>query len=61
MFITYGWYVNNWWTEPATSAKYNCTAEERATVVPYTLAPVVPEFPADFTARAEPDIVSLPS
>ena len=59
MFITYGWYVDNWWTIPAISSQYNCTAEERATVLPYTLAPTVPEFPTDFNARAEPGIVSL--
>ena len=59
MLITYGWYANNWWTVPATSSQYNCTAEERATVLPYTLAPTVPEFPTDFSALAEPGIVSL--
>ena len=59
MFITYGWYANNWWTIPATSSRYNCTAEERATVLPYTLAPTVPEFPTDLNAQAEPGIVSL--
>ena len=59
MIITYGWYADNWWTEPATSSQYNCTAEERATVLLYTLSPIVPEFPTDFNAQAEPGIVSL--
>ena len=59
MFITYGWYENKWWAGPATSSKYNCTAEERATVVAHTLAAIIPETPADFTAQAEPNIVSL--
>ena len=58
MFITYGWYANNWWTVPATSSKYNCTAEEKATVLPYTLAPIVSEFPTNFSSQAEPGIVS---
>ena len=58
MFITYGWFSNNWWTEPATSSQHNCTAEERATVLLYTLAPIVSEFPTNLSAQAEPGIVS---
>jgi hypothetical protein len=56
MFITYGWYVNNWWTGPGFSAEYNCTDEQRATVLPYTLAAIVPEFPTEFDVLTESDI-----
>ena len=55
MIITYGWYANNWWMEPATSDQYNCTAYERASVLLYTLAPVIREYPVDLNAPAEPD------
>ena len=59
MIMTYGWYVDEWWTGPATSSQYNCTAEERATILPYTMGPALSEFPADLDAEAEPGIVSL--
>ena len=59
MIMTYGWYADEWWMRPATSSKYNCTDEERATILPYTMAPNLPEFPADEGAKAEPGIVSL--
>ena len=57
--ITYGWYPDEWWTGPATSYGYNCTAKQRATVLPYTLAPLLREEPSDFGAEAEPNIVSI--
>ena len=59
MIMTYGWYVDNWWTGSATSSQYNCTAEERATILPYTMGPLLPEFPADVNTEAEPGIVSF--
>ena len=59
IFMTYGWYADKWWTGSATSSQYNCTAEERATILPYTMGPLLPEFPADLDAEAEPGIVSL--
>ena len=59
MIITYGWYNENWWTGPATSSQYNCTAEDRATILPYTMGPVLPEFATDLDAEAEPGIVSV--
>jgi gamma-aminobutyric acid type B receptor len=58
MIITYGWYANNWWMEPATSDQYNCTAYERASVLLYTLAPVIREYPVNFSAQAEPDNIT---
>ena len=57
--MTYSWYADNWWTGPAISSEYNCTAEERATILPYTMSLVLPEFPADLDAEAEPGIVSF--
>ena len=57
--ITYGWYLDEWWIGPATSSKYNCTAEERATILPFTMSPVAGETPSDFDAEAEPGIVSI--
>ena len=59
MLITYGWYDHGWWAEPATSSEYNCTAEERATVLPYTMGPITHEFPDNLSAEAETGIVSL--
>ena len=59
MFITYGWYANNWWIGPGASSQYNCTDEERATVVPYTLAVIVPEFLTDGNPHEEAGNVSL--
>ena len=59
MFISYGWYVDEWWIGPAYSSEYNCTAEERATVLQYTLAPVQREYPADFDTVTETGIVSI--
>ena len=59
MMITSGWYLDEWWTEPATSDRYKCSPEERATVLPYTLAPLLREYPTYFDAKAEPNIVSI--
>ena len=59
MVITYGWYVDEWWIGPATSSEYNCTAEERATVLPYTMGPKQREYPTDEFAEAEPEIVNI--
>ena len=61
MFITNGWYVDEWWIGPATSSEYKCTAEERATVLQYTLAAVQRESPiaTNLDAEAEPEIVSI--
>ena len=59
MILTYGWYNDLWWTDDATSSNYNCTAEERASILPYTMGPRLPEYPTDLDAEAEPGIVSL--
>ena len=61
MFITYGWYVDKWWEGPPTIREYDCSAEERASLLPYTLAPLAPEFPDGMDTRAEPNIVSSDS
>ena len=55
MFLFYGWYESNWWvgTEEEQnilrnmSAFSGCTAEQRASVVPYSLAPLQAEFLQD--------------
>ena len=55
IFLFYGWYENNWWvgTEEEQdllrnmSAFSGCTAEQRASVVPYSLAPLLAEFLQD--------------
>ena len=57
MLITYGWYGSGWWKGEATSSQYNCTDEERASVVPYTLAPRIQESYTDLTAEDESGIV----
>ena len=57
MIITYGWYYDEWWTWP-TYTIHDCTAEEIATVLQYTLAPIQREYPSDLDAVAEPGIVS---
>ena len=57
--ITYGWYLDEWWTGNATSVGYDCTDEERASILPYTLAPLIREEPSDLDSEAEPSIVSI--
>ena len=57
MLITYGWYSNGWWKGAATSSQYNCTDEERASVLLYTLAPIIQESYTDLTAEDESGIV----
>ena len=55
IFLFYGWYSSNWWvgTEEEQdllgnmSAFSDCTAEQRASVVPYSLAPLQAEFLED--------------
>ena len=59
MFITYGWYLDQWWTWFSFSRQYNCTADEIATTLLHTMSPVVPEFATDLDAEAEPGIVSV--
>ena len=59
MFITYGWYVDEWWILPTTSSEYDCTDEQIASVLPYTLAPVQREYPADLDSVTETGIVSI--
>ena len=58
MFLTYGWYASKWWEIAGDSSKYNCTAEERASVLTYTLGPLIPEIPTGVDTVAEPNIVS---
>ena len=57
MLITYGWYGSGWWKGEATSSQYNCTDEERARVMPYTLAPRIQASYIDPTAEDESGIV----
>ena len=54
MLITYGWYEDRWWTRQDS----NCTAEDRASVLDYTLVLRQREIPTDKDAVAEPGIVS---
>ena len=61
MLITYGWYVNEWWTGDATSSQFNCTPAQRASVLPYTLAPQIQDGYTDTTARDVTGIVSVSS
>ena len=58
MIITNGWFAPKWWEVATESSKYNCTAEEIASVLPYVLAPLIPEFPTGVDTIAEPNIVS---
>ena len=55
IFLFYGWYTSNWWvgTEEEQdllrniSAFSSCTAKQRASMVPYSLAPLQAEFLQD--------------
>ena len=53
VFLFYGWYANNWWlgTEQEQcllrTMYPDCTPEQRASVVPYSLAPLQAEFLED--------------
>ena len=59
MLITYGWYGSEWWKAKATSSQFNCTAEQRASILAYTLAPQVQESYTNLTTRDESGIVSI--
>lgn len=58
LLITYGWYDNEWWTVKATSSHYNCTADQRASILAYTVAPRLQESYTNLTAEDESGIVS---
>ena len=58
VFITFGWYVKQWWEVDSTTN--NCTAEERGRVVLYSLAALSSQFPREHDEyTAEPNIVSI--
>ena len=61
MFITFGWYPNQWWEMPTNTSQYNCTADQIAEVLRYTLAPAIQEIPLDPHFVAEPGLVSTAS
>ena len=58
MFLFYGWYSDNWWMGTEDEQKYllreypGCTAEQRASVLAYSLAPLQAEFLVDQDERA---------
>ena len=54
-FITYGWYVSEWWKE---SNDGNCTGDQLASMITYSFAPIIREFPMDENQEGEPGIVS---
>ena len=54
MFITYGWYVDGWWKD---SNDGNCTGDELADMLLYTMGPIIREIPDD-DVIGEPGIVS---
>ena len=58
LLITYGWYSREWWKEGITYSNYTCTAEERASILAYSLAPRVRESYTDLTAEDDSGIVS---
>ena len=58
MFITYGWYDAGWW-KASNGSFYNCTGEEIAKVLRYTLISVIQENPVDPGFIADPGFVSL--
>ena len=53
MFLFYGWYSDNWWVgtekeQECLRVMYpGCTAEQRASVAVYSLAPLQAEFLVD--------------
>jgi hypothetical protein len=58
VIITFGWYVRQWWEMDAPST--NCTAEERAHVLLYSMAAVSSQFPREQDEyTAEPNIVRV--
>lgn len=43
LFFVIGWYPSSWWVGPMEEQisllkKYNCTAEQRKSLIPYTIA-----------------------
>ena len=57
-FLLYGWYAANWWVgSPEDDRMYGCTAEERQSVLPYSLAPLTAEFISDYSQQADTGIV----
>ena len=53
------WYVDGWFNNSDDSS-VNCTAEERASVLPYSLSVRILEFISKYNAVADTGIVSLP-
>ena len=53
LFLFLGWYDDNWWTlkgeelENVKKRYPDCTSEHIASVVPYSLAPLLAEFLSD--------------
>ena len=53
VFLFYGWYTSNWWLgteqeqDELRTMYPNCTPEQRASVVSYSLAPLQAEFLED--------------
>ena len=68
VFLFYGWYADNWWVGTGSQQEEylrtmypSCTAEQRASVVAYSLAALQAEFLADQNESAVIDsgIVSV--
>ena len=55
MFLTYGWYDEKWWEEP----NNNCSSDQLASVLPYTLSSLLRDFPVNESIITETGIVSL--
>jgi gamma-aminobutyric acid type B receptor len=52
-FVTYGWYVSEWWKG---SNDRNCTGYELASLITNSFAPIIREFPMDDNQEGEPGI-----
>ena len=57
IILTFGWYVRNWWKADRLS---NCTIQEKASALQYSLATVPFQFPTpDDEHTGEPNIVKI--
>ena len=58
-FIILGWYGDGWWMEPESERKLDCTPEEIAETLDYTLATQSPEFYTNTSLVTEGGLVSV--
>ena len=57
-FLIIGWYLKGWWVEPDANRDLGCTEEERLSVLPRAMGPLLYEFPTSTNLVTEGGLVS---